>query len=102
MLRDVEYFQTKLQHINGFGETGNYLRDIVKSKQVKSASPAPPSETKPGETEVREGFDTVKAKSASPPPPSGTETEKTEGSEENKESKDDSGNSQEPASSGAT
>ncbi|KAF3770682.1 Vps54-domain-containing protein [Cryphonectria parasitica EP155] len=49
MLRDFEFFKSKLQHIDGFGNTGDYLIDIVKSKQVKPASqppPPPPSETK--------------------------------------------------------
>lgn len=101
MLRDIEYFQAKLQHIDGFGETGNYLRDIIKSKQVKSASAPLPSETKTDEKEVPEGFDVAKAKSASPPPPSGTEIEKAEGLDESKESKDDGGNSKESASSDA-
>lgn len=39
MLRDMEVFKMKLQHIDGFGDTGTYLTEIIKSKQVKSASP---------------------------------------------------------------
>lgn len=46
MLHDVEFFKTKLQHIDGFGSTGDYLLDIIKAKQVKSAAPPPPSEKK--------------------------------------------------------
>lgn len=42
MLHDVEFFKTKLQHIDGFGSTGDYLLDIIKAKQVKSAAPPPP------------------------------------------------------------
>ncbi|KUI71354.1 Vacuolar protein sorting-associated protein 54 [Cytospora mali] len=52
MLRDLETFKAKLGHIDGFGDTSDYLANIVKSKQVKSASP-PPSETK-GEDEKKE------------------------------------------------
>lgn len=57
MLRDFEFFKTKLQHIDGFGNTGDYLIDIVKSKQVKSASPPPPSEEK---TEEKKDIDVSK------------------------------------------
>lgn len=45
MLRDVQLFKAKLEHIDGFGDTGDYLTGIINSKQVKSSSP-PPSETK--------------------------------------------------------
>lgn len=53
MLRDLELFKAKLEHVDGFGDTCDYLTDIVKSKHVKSASP-PPSETR-GEDEKAEG-----------------------------------------------
>lgn len=58
MLRDIEFFKTKLQHIDGFGNTGDYLTDIVKSKQVKSASP-PPGEKK-SEDQGEDFFDAEK------------------------------------------
>lgn len=45
MLRDMKLFKAKLEHVDGFGDTGDYLVGIINSKQVKSASP-PPSETK--------------------------------------------------------
>ncbi|PSR80583.1 Vps54-like protein-domain-containing protein [Coniella lustricola] len=54
MLRDFEFFKSKLQHIDGFGNTGDYLIDIVKAKQVKSASPPPPSEPKSEEKQNTE------------------------------------------------
>lgn len=57
MLRDVEFFKTKLQHIDGFGDTGDYLMGIIKSKQVKSASPPPASETKTEKEKQAEGSD---------------------------------------------
>lgn len=59
MLRDLELFKTKLEHVDGFGDTCDYLMDIVKSKHVKNASP-PPSETK-GEDEKTEGATTNKS-----------------------------------------
>ena len=40
MLRDVEYFTARLGRIDGFGDAGEYLSNIVKSRQVESASPA--------------------------------------------------------------
>lgn len=58
MLRDVEFFKTKLQHIDGFGSTGDYLLDIIKAKQVKSAAP-PPSENK-SEDQSEDFFDAEK------------------------------------------
>lgn len=45
MLRDLELFKAKLGHVDGFGDTSDYLLGIIKSKQVKNASP-PPSEAK--------------------------------------------------------
>lgn len=45
MLRDMKLFKAKLEHVDGFGDTGDYLVGIINSKQVKSNSP-PPSETK--------------------------------------------------------
>ncbi|KAK2602194.1 hypothetical protein N8I77_008745 [Diaporthe amygdali] len=45
MLRDMQLFKAKLEHIDGFGDTGDYLVGIINSKQVKSAS-SPPSEAK--------------------------------------------------------
>lgn len=38
MLQDVEFFSTKLGKIDGFGDAGTYLADIVKSKDVKPAA----------------------------------------------------------------
>lgn len=64
MLRDVEFFKTKLQHIDGFGDTGDYLTDIIKSKQVKSASPSPPpvEAVKDEKTALGQGFDAPEKK----------------------------------------
>ncbi|CAN8095517.1 unnamed protein product [Discula destructiva] len=41
MLRDLEFFMTKLQHIDGFGDTADELLGIVMSKQVQSYAPPP-------------------------------------------------------------
>jgi len=40
MLHDVEFFQSRLAKIDGFGDTAEYLKGIIKSKEVKSAPPA--------------------------------------------------------------
>lgn len=61
MLHDLEYFKTKLGHIDGCIDTSDYLIGIVKSKQVKSASP-PPSETK--EDDKEEAVDVDKGNEA--------------------------------------
>lgn len=69
MLHDLQLFKAKLEHIGGFGDTGDYLMGIINSKQVKSTSP-PPSENK-GEGKAA-AEDTTEAK------------DKDEGSEEKK------------------
>ncbi|EFQ27991.1 hypothetical protein CGRA01v4_03342 [Colletotrichum graminicola] len=45
MLRDVDFFSAKLGKLDGFRDTGDYLRSIINSKEIKTAaSPPPPSE----------------------------------------------------------
>ena len=39
MLRDVELFQAKLAKLDGFGDAGEFLANIVKSKEMKSVEP---------------------------------------------------------------
>lgn len=34
MLRDTEHFSTKLSKIDGFGDAGEFLKGVVKSKEV--------------------------------------------------------------------
>lgn len=55
MLRDIGHFKTKLGHVDGFGDTGDFLIDIIKSKQVRSASPPPSGETEEGSNEGETG-----------------------------------------------
>lgn len=69
MLHDVQLFKARLEHIDGFGDTGDYLMGIINSKQVKSTSP-PPNENKAEGKAAKE--DTTEAK------------DKDDGSEENK------------------
>ncbi|KAI3396111.1 hypothetical protein diail_442 [Diaporthe ilicicola] len=79
MLRDMQLFKSKLEHIDGFGDTGDYLVGIINSKQVKSASP-PPSESRsppPSETKAK-GFDAAVAENTS-------ESKDTAGDDEKKE-----------------
>jgi vacuolar protein sorting-associated protein 54 len=42
MLRDVEYFQSRLGKIDGFEDAAEYLTNIIKSKEIKSPPPPPP------------------------------------------------------------
>ncbi|KAG5924757.1 hypothetical protein E4U61_006930 [Claviceps capensis] len=44
MLRDVEFFSTKLGKIEGFGDAGDFLTDIVKAKEVRPKTPEPVKE----------------------------------------------------------
>jgi vacuolar protein sorting-associated protein 54 len=39
MNNDVEFLTTKLGKLDGFGDTGEYLQKIIKSKQVKTVEP---------------------------------------------------------------
>lgn len=49
MLRDVEYFQSRLSKMDGFEDAGDHLANIVKSREVKppAAPPAPPTPSEP-------------------------------------------------------
>ncbi|KAF2754036.1 putative GARP complex component [Pseudovirgaria hyperparasitica] len=40
MLRDAQLFETKLSRIDGVGDLGSYIIDIVNSKEVEDAEPA--------------------------------------------------------------
>ncbi|KAG6013176.1 hypothetical protein E4U43_007452 [Claviceps pusilla] len=44
MLRDLEFLSTKLGQIEGFGDAGTFLTDIVKSKDVRPKTPEPTKE----------------------------------------------------------
>ncbi|WYZ38857.1 hypothetical protein EsH8_III_000771 [Colletotrichum jinshuiense] len=43
MLRDVDYFITKLGKLDGFRDTGDYLKNIINSKEIKTTT-SPPTE----------------------------------------------------------
>lgn len=43
MLRDIDHFEARLGNLDGFEDAGEYLRSIVKSKEV--ARPDPPVAT---------------------------------------------------------
>ncbi len=45
MIRDLEHFQSRLGNIDGFGDTGEQLMTIVKSKDVET-TPPPAAESK--------------------------------------------------------
>ncbi|KAF2455449.1 Vps54-like protein-domain-containing protein [Lineolata rhizophorae] len=62
LLRDAEHFDAKLSKIDGAGDIGNYIINIVKGKKVAEAPPPPP-------------------------PPSSKETEKANGVGDSTESK---------------
>ncbi|KYK61548.1 Vacuolar protein sorting-associated protein 54 [Drechmeria coniospora] len=40
MLRNVEFFSSKLGNLHGFGDAGEYLMSIVKAKEIKLEAPA--------------------------------------------------------------
>lgn len=44
MNNDIEFLTTKLGKLDGFGDTGEYLQRIIKSKQVKTVEVEPVTE----------------------------------------------------------
>ncbi|KAF4970613.1 hypothetical protein FSARC_2394 [Fusarium sarcochroum] len=61
MNNDIEFLTTKLGKLDGFGETGEYLQKIIKSKQVKTVEPAAEEKKEEG---PEEGEATPAAESA--------------------------------------
>ena len=51
MLHDVDFFQSRLSKIDGFGDTGDYLKGIINSKEVRTV----PTATKTGSSSGEEG-----------------------------------------------
>ena len=45
MFQDVDVFINKLQKVDGFGDAGEYLTNIVKSKKVEPDAPTAPAST---------------------------------------------------------
>jgi vacuolar protein sorting-associated protein 54 len=61
MLRDAEYFKTKLGSLDGAGDTGDYIVNLVKGKPVPKPKAAPeprPPEPKPPEMNGKSSVDT--------------------------------------------
>lgn len=58
MMRDVEYFQTKLAKFDGFGDAGDVLANIVKTKEIKpiesvvEKEPEKANEVEPNKEEI--------------------------------------------------
>ncbi|ODH25769.1 hypothetical protein ACO22_05072 [Paracoccidioides brasiliensis] len=59
MVSDVEYFKAKIDKIDGSGDLGDHLVEVVKSKSVTSPpkpdSPLPPAEAQPAESSPQQG-----------------------------------------------
>lgn len=51
MIQDVDVFINKLQKIDGFGDAGDFLATIVKSKKVEADSPTATNGTSGSKTE---------------------------------------------------
>lgn len=41
MLRDVDFFQSRLGKIDGFEDAGDYLLGVIKNKKIIAPEPAP-------------------------------------------------------------
>lgn len=49
MLRDVELFSAKLGKLDGFTDSGEYLKGVVEAKEVETKPPPPPAKEDSGE-----------------------------------------------------
>lgn len=69
MNNDIEFLTTKLGKLDGFGDTGEYLQKIIKSKQVKTVEPAiePTSEKKDDESKENETGPSAEAAESTEP-----------------------------------
>lgn len=56
MQSDINYLNNRLSKVDGFGDTGDYLLNIVNSKKIDSPPPAVPAKN---EAEVK-GSDSAK------------------------------------------
>ncbi|KAK2593855.1 hypothetical protein QQS21_008432 [Conoideocrella luteorostrata] len=57
MLQDVEFFSSKLGKLEGFGDAGDFLADIAKSKYVKPVSPEPAEEVVTADNDEKDDKD---------------------------------------------
>jgi vacuolar protein sorting-associated protein 54 len=64
MNNDIEFLITKLGKLDGFGDTGEYLQRIIKSKQVKTVEPATEPTSEKKEDESKENETTPSAEAA--------------------------------------
>jgi vacuolar protein sorting-associated protein 54 len=53
MTQDVDFFINKLQKIDGFGDAGDFLTNIVKSKKVEAGSSTTTNGTGDSKTEEK-------------------------------------------------
>lgn len=67
MLRDVEYFRSRLGKIDGFEDAGEYLVSIIRKKVVMAPAPPPAPEPEPASSPP------LTAATPSPAPASPTE-----------------------------
>ncbi|EXF77171.1 hypothetical protein CFIO01_13646 [Colletotrichum fioriniae PJ7] len=83
MLRDVDFFITKLGKLDGFGDAGEYLKSFINAKEIKSAVASPPPEKQAAADGGSET--TVSARNSTAEP-------------ESRQSADDSGKTESPPS----
>lgn len=65
MLGDVEFFSAKLSKIDGFNDAGDFLANIVKSKEVEVEAPAAAEEPADGGEENGEGEEATSSEESS-------------------------------------
>ncbi|KAK9443697.1 Vps54-like protein [Metarhizium brunneum] len=92
MLRDVEFFSSRLGKINGFGDTGDFLANIVKSKEVKPKTPEPVEETEGSQIKDKSADD----KKTDTEPATETKEEVVDTKEESKDESPSKGSEKQP------
>lgn len=92
MLRDMEFFASRLGKINGFGDTGDFLANIVKSKEVKPKTPEPVEETEGSQIKDKSADD----KKTDTEPATETKEEVVDTKEESKDGSPSEGSEKQP------
>lgn len=67
MLHDVESLQTRLGKLDGFDDTGSFLRGVIESKKIETPKEGAPGD-KPADSSDPEAKASERASSPMPPP----------------------------------
>lgn len=78
MLRDAEYFKTRIGSLDGAGDAGDYLVNLVKGKSVPKPKANPPLSAASSKTATQDTAPNGKTSSENTKPEFSNGTEQTE------------------------